>query len=288
MSCVRSGLRAVFAGGICAAICFAATPAPADEDDEQIESLEQGLVATYRTLAPGSGDATLARIDAKPAFALGNSSPHPRIPPSPFEVVWKGRLDQSVPDQVRFGAYVAGDVSVVVHGVIVLQGRGDAETAWVDAKQSLELPFGSYPVEITYRSLPEVPARLQLWWSGTAFSWEPLPAWRFKHAGNQVSVAVRRDDLATRGRQIAGQLGCARCHRTAMPSADETPPGPRSPAWIAECVGRGCFNGWQTRHRFVRAHTCQPCSHTTDKGWWNDRSWQIIYFVPTTQRERPS
>src|SRR5687768_16552556 len=131
MSCVRSGLRAVFAWGISAAICFATSPAPADEDDEQIEKLEPGLVAMYRSLAPGSEDATLARIEARPAFVLGRSSPHPRIPPGPFGVVWKGRLEQTSPDQVRFGAYVAGEVTVTVNGVAVVQGRGDAETAWI-------------------------------------------------------------------------------------------------------------------------------------------------------------
>ena len=46
--------------------------------------LRPGLVAKYRSLV--EKDATVYRVEPKPAFYLGRSSPHPRIPPGPFEV----------------------------------------------------------------------------------------------------------------------------------------------------------------------------------------------------------
>src|SRR5690606_4523515 len=45
-----------------------------------------GLVAVYRSLV--EPDARVTRIDAKPAFWMEDSSPHPRIPPGPWESVW--------------------------------------------------------------------------------------------------------------------------------------------------------------------------------------------------------
>src|SRR5262245_17390746 len=70
------------------------------------EGLRPGLVAHYRSLA--GQEATLDRIDAKPAFRLSASSPHPRIPPGPFEVVWTGALYVTDPAPVTFDAYVCG------------------------------------------------------------------------------------------------------------------------------------------------------------------------------------
>src|SRR5262249_42163209 len=55
---------------------------PAGPLDVEPEDLQPGLVALYRSV--NDPDARLARTDAKPAFSLGHSSPHPRIPPRPI------------------------------------------------------------------------------------------------------------------------------------------------------------------------------------------------------------
>ena len=57
--------------------------APLDLDPEE---LQPGLVAEYRSLVDSK--ATVLRVEPKPAFTLGRSSPHPRLPPGPFEVTW--------------------------------------------------------------------------------------------------------------------------------------------------------------------------------------------------------
>ena len=54
------------------------TPAAGGPLDLEPEDLKPGLVAEYRSLADPK--ATVARIEPKPAFALGRSSPHPRRP----------------------------------------------------------------------------------------------------------------------------------------------------------------------------------------------------------------
>src|SRR4051794_2101092 len=72
----------------------------------EAEDLRPGLVAEYR----GAGGAALARVEAKPAFALGHSSPHPRIPAGPFEVTWTGALLIHEAGPLTFEAFAGGAV----------------------------------------------------------------------------------------------------------------------------------------------------------------------------------
>src|SRR5262245_20990174 len=89
------------------------------------ESLQNGLIAEYRSLSDQR--ALVHRIDAKPAFYLGQSSPHPRIPPGPFEVVWQGLVHIQDAAPLRFSAFVGGEVRVEIDGVTVLEGRGTTD-----------------------------------------------------------------------------------------------------------------------------------------------------------------
>src|SRR6478736_2643196 len=85
----------------------AAPPAPLDLEPSE---LTPGLVAHYRSIA--EPDATVYRVEPKPAFYLGRSSPHPRIPPGPFEVTYTGVVSIRDPGPIAFSAFVGGDVSV--------------------------------------------------------------------------------------------------------------------------------------------------------------------------------
>src|SRR5207248_2723282 len=114
--------------------------ARAGEADDEGEAIAPGLVATYRSLVPEADGAKLARVESKPAFTLGQSGPHPRIPPGPFEVTWAGTLDHTSTDALRFGAYLGGTLKVEFNGVTVLGGRGEAETSWVEGKPTAEVP----------------------------------------------------------------------------------------------------------------------------------------------------
>src|SRR5262245_899784 len=97
----------------------------------ELEDLRPGLVAAYQLLA--DKDAVLTRVEAKPALALGHSSPHPRLPAGPFAVTWTGVLFLKETAPIAFDAHVCGEVTVAVDGVTVLKGRGERETAHLDA-----------------------------------------------------------------------------------------------------------------------------------------------------------
>jgi hypothetical protein len=162
------------------------------------EDLKPGLVAEYRSLVDPA--ATLTRIDLKPAYAVGDSSPHPRIPPGAFEVVWTGFLLFQDADAITF----SGDAAIEIDGKAVAG--------------PVEVKPGFHKIRITSRA-----KRVQLQWEGKSFLREPIPPWKFRHLPADLPEAAR---LQARGRDRAAAFGCARCHRDAFPGVSDPAPGP--------------------------------------------------------------
>src|SRR5262245_38574871 len=116
--------------------------------DVEPEDIRPGLVAEYRSLV--SKQAVLTRIEAKPAFTLGDSSPHPRLPPGPFEATWTGVILIREPGPISFEAYAGGDVSLEIDGVRVLEGQGKSESALLRGETTLERKIGLYRLKLTF------------------------------------------------------------------------------------------------------------------------------------------
>jgi cbb3-type cytochrome oxidase cytochrome c subunit len=243
--------------------------------DVELEDLQPGLLAIYRSSA--DKDAVLARVDAKPAFTLGHSSPHPRLPLGPFEVTWTGMLIVKDKAPISFDAYLGGELTMEVDGVTVLRGRGESDTTLLGPKEVLDRPTGIYRLKITYRSLAGVPARLQIGWQGPTFAREPLPAWQLKHQAKEVTEAIRGEELNARGRIAAGRLGCARCHRSAFPGITEAPPGP-SLADMGQRIGRDWLLHWLEDPARVRAEAHMPALFAADRSGFVER-WLIAEYL---------
>ena len=135
------------------AMAVAQDRAKAGASDVEFDALRPGLIANYSSAA--DPQATVARLDSKPAFSLGRSSPHPRIPPGPFAVTWTGILHLKDPGPIRFDAYVCGEVTVEIDGVMALQGRGETETDRIGPGQPLNRETGLFRIVVRYRSLPD-------------------------------------------------------------------------------------------------------------------------------------
>jgi glucose/arabinose dehydrogenase/cbb3-type cytochrome oxidase cytochrome c subunit len=244
-------------------------------------ALRPGLLAEYRSLAGNDDKPSVVRTDAKPAFTWGNSSPHPRLASGPFEVTWTGVLILREPDPVRLGANLGGEVSVTLDGAVVLQGRGTKEGAAIQADQVFTRPQGLYRIRIRYRSLASVPARLQLWWEGKSFAREPLPATRLKHIPTEVPAAAGQEELAARGREAVGRLGCARCHSQAFPSVSDPPPGP-SVAGLGTRVKRAWLVEWLGQPAKVRPRARMPGLFSADRRGLVERFLVAEYLLQAT------
>jgi mono/diheme cytochrome c family protein len=233
--------------------------------------LKPGLVAEYRSL--DTPRATATRVEPKPAFYLGRSSPHPRLPPGPFVATWSGVIAIKEPGPLTFSAFVGGELTVTIDGITVLEGRGLTDTSRVTAKVPLKRDPGSYRLTIRYRSLADVPARLQLWWEGPTFAEEPLPAWRLGHLAADRTPAAERDELAARGRDAVGRFGCARCHSGAFPAVSDPPPGP-SLADAGRRLDKGWLLNWLADPSAVRADAHMPGLFPDDRAGFVER-WLI-------------
>jgi hypothetical protein len=243
------------------------------------EELRAGLLARYRSLEKDGGE--LVRIDLKPAFALGHGSPHPRIAPGPFEVVWTGLLLLQDAEAVSFGATVGGEVTVTLDGTTVLEARSERENAWSAGAPAKEWKPGLHPIEIRYRSLAGIPARLRIEWEGKTFAREPLPAWRLKHREENP-----RADPVAAGRELVGRYGCARCHAQAFPGVDDPPPGP-SLAGVGDRVGKTWLLAWLADPSALRTGARMPGLFSNDRRGLVER-WIIAdYLLRTTAQGIP-
>ena len=248
------------------------------------DSLRPGLAAEYRSLT--DKDASLTRIDLKPAFHLGLSSPHPRIPLGPFEAVWTGVLNLNDAGPITFDAFVCGEATMEVDGVVVFQGRGESETAQVRSKDKLERDPGVYRLQIRYRSLPELPARLQIWWQGASFSREPLSAWHLKHLSSELSQSAAKEALAEEGRATVEKFGCARCHSGAFPGVTAPPPGP-SLADAGRRISRAWLLDWLDDPAKMRADAHMPALFSADRTGFVER-WLLAEYLLGSADKAPA
>jgi glucose/arabinose dehydrogenase/mono/diheme cytochrome c family protein len=257
-------------------------PRAAGAQPDDAPEPEPGLIATYRSLADPA--AQFVRIDAKPSFTWGLSSPHPRLPPGRFAVTWTGLLLLREAEPVRFGAFVGGELSVTLDDVTVLRGRGERETTWILGSDSFSRPPGLYRLQIRFRSLPNVPARLQLGWEGAHFAREPLPASRLRHHARDVPDAARHEELVSRGREAALRLGCGRCHPGAFPGLAAVPPGP-SLAGLVRRVERPWLLAWLSDPSAIRSGARMPALFRADRQGLVERTLVSDYLLGAASAE---
>ncbi|HVK12680.1 MAG TPA: hypothetical protein VM597_28275, partial [Gemmataceae bacterium] len=248
-----------------------AGPAAAAPLDRDPGDLRPGLVAEYRSV--GEPRAAVTRVERKPAFTLGESSPHPRIPPGPLEVVYTGVLSVRDAGPLSFAAFVGGEVTVTVDGEVVLDGRGRTETTRIAGTKALTRDRGHYPVTIRFRSVVGVPARLQVWWEGPGFAAEVIPAWRFGHLPGRETPALERGSQEQHGRDAVGRYGCARCHASALPDGKDPPPGPAL-ADGAKRLNRSWVLDWLADPAKVRPGAHMPGLFADDRTGFVER-WLI-------------
>ena len=123
----------------------------------------------------------LGRFDSSPASASRGS----------FTVTWTGRIDVDGDEELRFGAFLAGNLQVTVDGEDVLRWSNRGKEAWCESPKGLSRAAGTYPIRIVFSSIADSAARLQLGWSGKSFSQEPIPRLSLHTSAAEVSEEWR-------------------------------------------------------------------------------------------------
>src|SRR5688572_23043858 len=231
------------------------------------DDLREGLVLEVRSL---SGEERVASVDPRPALhpvdergAPAPWSPHPRISPGPFEAVWSGLIEVREDEgALAFSAHLGGELEIAIGSVKVLEARSMDARVRVRGLGDLRLEEGLHPFRAVYRSLPDAPARLQVFWRGERFAEEPLSPFRLKHRAADEPPELAVELLRERGRTLAESLGCARCHTTAFPSSLRLRPGPSLAG--ASRLGRASIASWLADPRRMKAHARMPVLFARD------------------------
>jgi cytochrome c551/c552 len=121
------------------------------------------------------------------------------------------------------------------------------------------------------------PARVQIWWEGSTFAREPLPAWRLKHLPRELPASFHSEALAAKGRAAVERFGCGRCHRDAFPAAADSAPGP-SLDRVAERVDRNWLVAWLDNPAQYRSVASMPVLFASDRSGLVER-WLIADYL---------
>jgi cytochrome c553 len=206
-----------------------------------VEDLRRGLVTTYRDDArPAPAEVT--RLEPAIALALGpGEAPHPRLAPG-GTAVWRGYLSVLRGGPYRFQVRLRGRLRLSVAGKEVFAADARGEQPEMKESPEIRLDPGAWPLVAEFTRLPGA-ARVELLWQAPFFRREPVPFDHLGHLPTEAGPRVAADALAERGRLLAEELNCARCHRPG--EADRVAKGLAYRPWPdLSQVGRRVHAGW--------------------------------------------
>jgi cytochrome c553/cytochrome c551/c552 len=173
-----------------------------------VEDLRPGMVTVLR-------DPPVEMTRLEPIIALNlaaNEALHPRLQPTGEIVQWSGYISILRPGPYRFSAMLRGNFRLQVAGKDVLHKDVAAATAQLVEGDPMRLEAGVHTLAAAFIRKPGA-ARLELFWEASHFRREPLPYDNLFHLPGQETAKLAHDALIERGRFLAEEHSCTRCHR---------------------------------------------------------------------------
>jgi mono/diheme cytochrome c family protein len=254
MSAGREGRggRSVF--GLAAGWLLACPAWGADGD------LRRGLVATYRDDSRPQ-PREVVRLEPTVALALkAGEAPHPRLAGTGGTARWQGFLAVARGGKYRFDVYLRGRFRLEVAGREALAAEVREDRPGRRQGPEVFLEAGNHPLTAEF-TRPAGIAVVELSWAAPSFRREPLPSDALGHRPAQEDDRLAAAARHERGRRLAEESGCARCHAPAD--------GDRMAAGLAahlgpdlSRIGRRVHPGWLFRWlespRKLRPTTVMP------------------------------
>ncbi|HEV3204440.1 MAG TPA: hypothetical protein VGY77_08660, partial [Gemmataceae bacterium] len=178
----------------------------------EAEDLRSGLVATYRDTET-SIPAEVTQLDPIMALSLkANETPHPRLAAGGGKYRWEGYLYLIRPGAYRFRAQLQGKFQLRIDGREVF--AAEVKDSVPVLKESPEIKFesGVHSLKAEFTRLAG-PARLELFWKSSFFGWEPMGHEPLGHLPKKVPTGLSVDQSIERGRFLAEEFNCAKCHQ---------------------------------------------------------------------------
>jgi mono/diheme cytochrome c family protein len=257
--------------------------------------LRRGLVTTYRDNAKPN-PVEITRLEPTVALSLkAGESPHPRLAADGGTAVWKGHLNVLRAGKYRFQVMLRGTFRLQVAGKEVLAGDvKDAKTALVEGAE-VQLEAGVQPFVAEFTRLPG-DARVELSWQSPQFRLEALPFDLLGHLPTQTPPGLKTDSILERGRLLAEEANCVRCHKLAdgdrMAKGLAGRQGPDL-SQVGKRVHAGWMERWLKSPQQVRAGAAMPEMFSDDEAGRVERYAVTRYLaslsgpVPAEKRLNP-
>jgi mono/diheme cytochrome c family protein len=182
-------------------------PAAAADTPVDPEDLRPGLVAAH-----SDGKVKISRLEPTVALSLGaEDTAHPRLAAGADSAAWQGYLNVLRPGTFRFSTLLRGKLRLVVADKVVLETEVKEQAPRLEIGQPLRLEAGVHALRAEFTRLPG-PARVQVFWQAPQFRTEPIPYDFLGHLPAQLPSGWNDDQLSERGRVLAEEYGCVRCH----------------------------------------------------------------------------
>jgi mono/diheme cytochrome c family protein len=197
--------------GVCVALLIGCGVGPGRAVEP--EDLRRGLVTTWRDAAqPRPGE--VVRLEPVIALALkAGEAPHPRLRADGGSVRWQGHVNILRRGAYRFQVLLRGRFRLDISGKQVLAAEvRDAQPSLVEGGE-VTLEAGVHPLVAEFTRLPGA-ARVELSWEAKHFRREPLPYDHLGHLPPEAPPRLAADNLIERGRFLAEEAGCVRCHHS--------------------------------------------------------------------------
>ena len=169
------------------------------------QRLQPGLHFQFQSAEPVLSDSRLSRLVALDQPT--DKPPTPFLPPGPFSLDVAGTLRTPLSGFYDFKIEGTGQTQFWINDDLTLRQPGQSMTT-----EPILLHKGHNRIRMAYSGPAKGNARLELWWRGYDFDWEPVPPHVFFHdSGSSELLAAHQRRL---GRELFAGSHCNRCHQT--------------------------------------------------------------------------
>jgi cbb3-type cytochrome oxidase cytochrome c subunit len=238
------------------------------------------LVTTYR--GPGDSKAvSFTCLEPTVALRLGaDEAPHPRLPASGGSATWEGYLVVFRRGDYRFQVRLRGELALEIAGRKVLEAHSVGDKPALTEARPVLLEAGVHPF-IARFTWEKGPAVVELTWQSNFFRREPVPYVHLGHLPRKETGALARDAVLERGRLLAEEGSCFRCH---LPADDDavvkglsSRQGPDL-SQVGQRIHAAWIERWLEAPQKVRPGTAMPEMFAPDEAGRTERYAVVRYL----------
>ena len=260
--------------------------APAEREPALPDHLENGLTLNLTHRETGATDARRARLAA--LYVPGDEPVSPFLPKGAFTAQWQGYVVMPFRDDITFSIRGRGSVRLTIDDRVVLEGTLSGESPLIAS--AARLRKGPQPLRLVYESPPEGDAWLRLYWQGSDFAAETLPATSLRH--DPDSPQLQRGERLRRGRALFARARCLNCHRRdgKAPPTDRNMPELQADAPTLAGIGDRLkpqwLAGWAAGDTMGR-NACPRVSPSTTEANPSTSARDIAAFLVSLHEQNP-